>query len=109
MKRCFVVWIYDIVWTDSFLLRSWLNRAHPALYQPQYSPCVQGTSYRLSVYRLFAVRLYGFISQHDYCRCLCHEPARGTRPALSLHAARPYQPGSPLPIRTAKLSRFEPG
>eukprot|EP00964_Phaeocystis_antarctica_P021031 scaffold11635_cov61-Phaeocystis_antarctica.AAC.3 len=24
-------------------------------------------------------------------------------------SARPYQPGSPLPIRTAKLSRFEPG
>ena len=23
--------------------------------------------------------------------------------------ARPYQPASPLPIRTAKLSRFEPG
>eukprot|EP00964_Phaeocystis_antarctica_P083065 scaffold52212_cov61-Phaeocystis_antarctica.AAC.1 len=23
-------------------------------------------------------------------------------------SARPYQPGSPIPIRTAKLSRFEP-
>ena len=28
---------------------------------------------------------------------------------FGLSSARPYQPGSPLPIRTAKLSRFEPG
>eukprot|EP00964_Phaeocystis_antarctica_P068228 scaffold41331_cov65-Phaeocystis_antarctica.AAC.8 len=31
------------------------------------------------------------------------------RRALASLPARPYQPGSPLPIRTAKLSRFEPG